>query len=67
MFFGWILAVLAGGVAGWWFGTSRARAETTRQWMQALEQAKTDNIIDEDQRSQVIRIQGSLSPPPRGG
>jgi hypothetical protein len=67
MFFGWIIAILAGGVAGWWFGTSRAKAETNRQWMRALEQAKTDNLIDEETRSELIRIQGALADPRRGG
>lgn len=67
MFFGWILAVAAGGIAGWWFGSTRARAETTRQWMRALEQAQTDNLIDDDTRSELIRIQGSISAPGRGG
>lgn len=66
MFFGWILAVLAGGVAGWWFGSSRARSKTNRRWMSALEHARTDNLIDEKTRSELIRIQGALSRPERG-
>ena len=57
MIWGSILAVIAGGLFGWWWGSSRTAAKVNRQWMTALEKAKTDNIIDEDQSSQLIRIQ----------
>jgi hypothetical protein len=60
MLFGGILAILLGGVAGWWFGASRATSAVNRQWMGSLEQAKTDGIIDEQQRSDIIRIQDSI-------
>ena len=59
MLWGGILIVLLGGVAGWWFGASRATSQVNQQWMRALEEAKTDGIIDEQQRSDIIRIQAS--------
>jgi hypothetical protein len=33
--------------------------------MSALESAVTDSIIDEDQQSQIIRIQGAMDKPAR--
>ena len=59
MLWGGILAVLLGGVAGWWFGGSKATSAVNQQWMRALEEAKTDGIINEQQRSDIIRIQDS--------
>jgi hypothetical protein len=59
-FWGNILALLVGGIAGWWWGRSQTKSAVDRQWMTALESAETDRIIDEDQRSQIIRIQGAL-------
>ena len=56
---GSVLAVIAGGIAGWMLGANRSRAEVNRQWMSALETAKVDGIIDEQQSSDIIRIQGA--------
>jgi hypothetical protein len=57
--FGGILAVIVGGLVGFWFGSSRARQSTNSEWMRALEEAKTNGIIDEQQSSDIIRMQGS--------
>jgi hypothetical protein len=59
-FWGNLVVLLVGGIAGWWWGRSQAKSAVTRQWMIALENAETDHIIDEEQRSQIIRIQGTL-------
>jgi hypothetical protein len=59
MFWGSILALIAGGLIGWWWGRTHSRNAVNRQWMSALESAKVDGIIDEDQRSTIIRMQGS--------
>jgi len=60
MLFGGILAVVLGGAVGWWIGASRATSAVNSQWMSALEQAKTDGILDETQSSDIIRIQDSI-------
>ena len=57
MLFGGILILVAAGIAGWWFGSTRATAAVNRRWMRALERAKSDGIIDEQQRSDIIRMQ----------
>ncbi|MFW5688184.1 MAG: hypothetical protein ACOC1U_01325 [Spirochaetota bacterium] len=59
MIWGSIIALVLGGLVGWWFGSSKATDAVNRQWMRALEQAKSDGIVDEQQRSDIIRIQGS--------
>jgi hypothetical protein len=59
MIWGSIIALLAGGVIGWWLGRSQAKNTVNRQWMEALEAAKLDGIIDQDQRSTLIRMQGA--------
>lgn len=60
MFFGSVIAILAGGLIGWWLGKTQGTNAANRQWMDALESAKVDGIIDEDQRSMIIRSQGSM-------
>ncbi|MFP4115138.1 MAG: hypothetical protein ACOC0E_05595 [Spirochaetota bacterium] len=60
MLLGGVIAVVLGGLVGWWLGASRATGNVNRQWMRALEQAETDGIINDRQRSDVIRIQGSF-------
>jgi hypothetical protein len=62
LFGGFLLAVVVGGLAGWWFGSRRATAAVNSQWMRALEQAETDGIISDKQRSDLIRIQGAHRP-----
>jgi len=59
-FWGSIVTLVVGGAVGWWWGHTRARNTVNRQWMRALEEARTDGIIREKQRSEIIRIQGSL-------
>jgi membrane protein DedA with SNARE-associated domain len=58
MFLASILTLIVGGLIGWWIGQRQARNTVTRQWMTALESAVVDNIIDQEQRSTIIRIQG---------
>lgn len=65
-FWGSIVTLIVGGLVGWWWGQSRTRNTVNRQWMTALEEAETDHIVDGDQRSQIIRIQGSLRQQQRG-
>ena len=59
MLLGSIIALIVGGIAGFWFGGSRATSAVNQQWMRALEQATTDGLINEQQRSDIIRIQDS--------
>lgn len=59
MFFTVLITFVAGGLVGWWLGSSRTKDQVNRTWMAALESAVTDDIIDDEQQSQVIRIQGS--------
>jgi membrane protein YqaA with SNARE-associated domain len=59
MWWGSIIAVILGGLVGWWLGGTRATSAVNQQWMRALEEAKTDGIIDEQQSSDLIRIQDS--------
>ena len=56
---GSLLAVIAGGIVGWMMGQARARDRTNRQWMSALEEAKQSGLIDEQQSSDIIRMQGA--------
>lgn len=57
LFFGTIIAVLAGGALGFWIGSSRTRAAVNRSWMRSLEEARTDGLISDRQQSDLIRIQ----------
>lgn len=57
MLWGGLLALVAGGLIGWWLGRSQASNTVNRQWMSALESAVVDEIIDEEQRSTLIRMQ----------
>lgn len=59
MLLGTIIALLAGGLIGFWIGARRATSAVNSEWMRALEQAKLDGIVDEQQRSDIIRIQDS--------
>lgn len=59
MLFGGFVVIIFAGLAGWWFGSYRATAAVNRQWMRSLEQAETDGIIDEHQRSDIIRMQSA--------
>jgi hypothetical protein len=59
LYWGSFFTLLVGGVAGWWFGRIRARDAVNSEWMTALESAKLDTIIDEEQYSQIIRIQSA--------
>ncbi|MFW5743680.1 MAG: hypothetical protein ACOCY8_05640 [Spirochaetota bacterium] len=59
MLFGGIIVLIVAGLVGWWFGSYRATMAVNRQWMRSLEQAETDGIIDEHQRSDIIRIQNA--------
>jgi hypothetical protein len=63
-FWGSIITLIAGGIAGYWFGWSQAKARNNRLWMISLDSAVTDNIIDEQQRTDIIRIQEAKSKNP---
>lgn len=56
---GSFLALIAGGIVGWMMGKARGRDQTNRQWMSALEEAKQSGLIDEQQSSDIIRMQGA--------
>jgi membrane protein YqaA with SNARE-associated domain len=59
MIWGNIVALIVGGLVGWWLGRSQARNAVNRRWMESLESAEVDGIIDQGQRSTLIRIQGA--------
>jgi uncharacterized protein YcfJ len=59
MLWGSLIALVVGGLAGWWFGRGQMRNIANREWMTALDSAVTDNIIDDQQKRDIIRIENS--------
>lgn len=54
-----LVAGVIGGMIGYFWGVTRGRDQRNREWMRAMERARINGIIDVDQESHIIRIQGS--------
>ncbi|MFP4444287.1 MAG: hypothetical protein ACLFST_14295 [Spirochaetia bacterium] len=59
IFWGSFITLLVGGLLGWWFGRYQMKSAANREWMTALDSAVTDNIIDDQQKRDIIRIENS--------